>query len=312
MVAIATCALLPELDLEGRLVLEALRRRGVEAIPVIWNDSLSWGEFDAVLLRTTWDYFHSIGQFLDWVRELGPRLFNPPEMVEWNSDKRYLLDLRADGISIVTTDYVPPAGEFSLPGGQYVVKPAISAGANDTATYDSTCRDAALRHIRALHDTGRTVLIQPYYSRIDTEAETAMIFIDGDLSHCMRKGPLLGVGRPIEEGPWREEEMSLRTPEADMVELGRATFELVARRFGAPLYARVDAIRDDAGAPAVLELELIEPSLFLGFAAGSADKLALSFARRAALRESKRVADLRGNDGAFGQDSNAHDKEVAT
>jgi hypothetical protein len=292
IVAIATCALLPDLDGEGRLLVDALRRCGVSAVPAVWNEDSGWGEFDAVLLRTTWDYFRMIGQFLDWTRELGERAFNPPEVVSWNSDKRYLFDLKAGGIPIVTTDYVAPGCEFSLPAGQYVVKPAVSAGVNDTATYDRGGEDAALRHIGALHSSGRAVLIQPYYAQIDTDAETAMIFIDGRLSHSMRKNSLLSLGRPIEEGPWREEEMSLRDPDADMVELGQATYELVAERFGDPLYARVDAIRDDAGGPAVLEVELIEPSLFLQFAPDSADKLARAFARRAALLPSAGAADL--------------------
>jgi hypothetical protein len=278
-VAIATCSALPDLDREGQLLRAALRRRGVEAVPAIWNEDRRWDDFDGVVLRTAWDYFYAIDQFLDWARQLGDRLVNPPELVEWNADKRYLFELEADGIPIVDTDYIPPGTGFDLPPGKFVVKPAISAGVNDTATYDDTRHEPALRHIRALHDAGRTVLIQPYYHRIDVEAETAVIFIDGQVSHCMRKGPLLSLDQPIEQGPWRREDMSLREPEADMVELARATNDLVVRRFVQPAYARVDAIRNDSGAPVVLELELIEPSLFLDFAPGSADKLATAFTR---------------------------------
>lgn len=278
-VAIATCAELPNLDREGQLLQAALRRWGVEAVPAIWNEDHRWDDFDGVVLRTAWDYFYAIDQFLNWVRQLGDRLFNPPELVEWNADKRYLFELEGDGIPIVSTDYVPPGRGFELPGGQFVVKPAISAGVNDTATYDDARHEPALRHIRSLHDAGRTVLIQPYYHRIDVEAETAVIFIDGQVSHCMRKSPLLSLDQPIEEGPWRHEDMSLHHPEADMVELAQATYDVVVRRFGRPLYARVDGIRSDSGEPVVLELELIEPSLFLDYAPGSADRLATALTR---------------------------------
>jgi hypothetical protein len=278
-VAIATCSELPDLDREGQLLRAALGRRGVEAVPAIWNEDHRWENFAGVVLRTAWDYFYAIDQFLDWARQLGDRLVNPPEVVEWNADKRYLFELEADGIPVVSTDYIPPGTGFELPPGQFVVKPAISAGVNDTATYDDARHEPALEHVRALHDVGRTVLIQPYCHRVDVEAETAVIFIDGQVSHCMRKGPLLSLDRPIEEGPWRQEDMSLCCPDADMVELARAAYDVVVRRFGHPLYARVDAVRSDSGAPVVLELELIEPSLFLDFAPGSADKLAAALTR---------------------------------
>jgi len=273
-VAIATCSELPDLDAEGRLLRDALRACGADAQAAVWNEDHEWDRFDAVILRTTWDYFHRIGEFLAWARQIGSRLINPPGMVEWAADKRYLLELAGDGIPVVPTQYIEPGGRFELPPGQFVVKPAISAGVNDAATYDQHRVEAALAHVRALHRAGRAVLIQPYFRRVDVDAETGVVFIAGEISHTVRKGPLLSLDRPIEHGPWREEDMSARPPEPDMLGLARRVHDLAAARFGIPLYARVDALRDDDGLPVVLELELVEPSLFLQFEPGSAARLA--------------------------------------
>ena len=158
--------------------------------------------------------------------------------------------------------------------------PAVSAGVNDAATYDQDRIGQALGHIRGLHDAGRAVLLQPYCHRVDTDAETEVVFIAGEISHCMRKGPLLSLDCPIEQGPWREEDMSARAPEPDMIRLARRVHDVVAARFGVPLYARVDALRDTAGQPVLLELELVEPSLFLQYERGSAERLAAAIVER--------------------------------
>jgi hypothetical protein len=280
-VAIATCSDLPDLDEEGRLLRDALRARGLDAQPAIWNEEHQWDKFAAVVLRTTWDYFRSIGEFLAWAHRIGSRLINPPSMVAWNADKSYLLELAGNGIPIIPTQYVRPGEDFGLPSGQYVVKPAIGAGVNDAAMYDQDRSGVALAHIRTLHAAGRAVLIQPHCHRVDYEAETEVVFIDGEISHCMRKGPLLSLDRPIEKGPWRKEDMAARAPEPDMVMLARRVHDLAAARFGfSPLYARVDAVRDDDGQPVLMELELIEPSLFLQHQQGSAERLAEALAGR--------------------------------
>jgi hypothetical protein len=277
-VGIATCADLPNLDREARLLCDTLRRHGVDAVPVIWSEDRSWEGFEAVLLRTTHDCYYSHEPFLAWARRLGARLFNAPPMVEWNINKHYLLDLEANAIPIVATQYVAPGERFDLPHGQFVVKPAIAEGANNSATYDQSLGTDALEHIRSLHDDGRAVLLQPYYHLINEEAETATVFIDGEVSHCMRKEPLLHLGQPPQ--PSLQETMSIRREQPDVVALAQRTHDLIARRFGRPLYARVDTLRDDHGQPAVLEVELIEPRLFLDFVAGSADQLAAAFIQR--------------------------------
>jgi hypothetical protein len=280
-VAIATCEDRPGLYPEGVLLIEALRAYGVIAVPAVWNADIGWDDFDAVMIRTTEDYFRSPARFLDWACKLGTRLFNSPETVEWNLDKHYLAELADHGIPVVATQYVPPGKSAEFPPGQFVVKPTVSAGANSTAAYDDTGRDAASRHVEELHAAGRTVMLQPYCHLVDTEAETAVIFIDGQLSHCMRKEPLLRVGQPPVES--KTEDMSVREPPADMLDLARRAHDSATARLGVPLYARADMVRDDAGRAVLIELELIEPMLFLGHSPGSAARLAAAFVQRAGL-----------------------------
>jgi glutathione synthase/RimK-type ligase-like ATP-grasp enzyme len=281
---LASCAALPELNDEGNILRAALGRVGVDAVPAVWNAPVNWDAFDAVIIRTTEDYFRDATRFLDWAEMLGERLFNSPEIVRWNHDKSYLAELATAGISVVSTRYVRPGQDYRFPEtNRFVVKPAVSAGANSTAVYSSADRERAHEHVGLLHEAGRTVMLQPYYRQIEVDAETAVIFIDGQLSHCMRKEPVVRQGDLPTDS--RGETMSIRTPVADMLELAWRAHDLVAQRFGVPLYARVDAVRDDLGEPAVMELELIEPLLFLDFVPAAADRLALAFLAKMKTRE---------------------------
>lgn len=284
-VAIATCAEHAELDGEGRLLLAALDALGVDAAPAVWSEEPAggWSRYDLVVLRSTWDYTFMLERFLDWTRGIGERLLNAPEVVAWNADKRYLFDLSASGIATVCTEHVAPGAPFTPPSGRFVVKPAVAAGSRGAAVFDGARHDAARAHLAALHAAGHDVLVQPYLDAVDgAEAETALVFLDGTLSHAMRKGPLLALDLAPPEGLFRAEDMRPAVPEDDVVELGRRVHALVEERFGRPLYARVDVLRDDGGTPAVLELELIEPSLFLDFAPGSAQALARAIVARLA------------------------------
>jgi hypothetical protein len=283
-VAIATCEWHSELDEENRLLIAGLRARGVAADAVPWSapGPDGWDAYDAVVVRQTWDYTWRLGEFLAWSSAIGERLYNNPEFIAWNCDKRYLFDLERNGIPVIAGRHLPPGAPFQPPAGRFVVKPAVSGGARDTAVYDEAGHAAAGELVARLHAAGRDVLVQPYYGRVDDEAETAVIFIEGRVSHCMRKGPLLAVGEPPSETPFAAEEMSRREGDEDILDLARRTWAVAAASFGPPLYARVDILRSDAGEPAVLELEVIEPSLFLDFAPGSAEALAEAIDRRVA------------------------------
>ena len=274
-------------DAEGELLLEAVRNLDVQAQPVIWTDAPAgrWDSFDLVVIRATWDYTHVLAQFLAWTRAVGQgRLLNPPDVIAWNADKRYLADLARAGISTIATEHLPPGAPFTPPPGRFVVKPAVAGGARGAQVFDEKRHADARAHVARLHAAGHDLLVQPYLDAVDgDEGETALVFIDGELSHAMHKGPLLALDAPAIERGFRAEQMSVvAQPAPDVIALGRRTLAAVYERFdnGPLLYARVDVLRDAGGEPAVLELELIEPSLFLDFVPGTADALARAIVAR--------------------------------
>lgn len=272
-VALATCAEIRDLDDEGRLLLDACRDAGLDAEPAVWDDpAVDWDGFDLVVIRSTWDYQQKPREFREWTERIGPRLRNRPEIVAWNISKRYLEVLQGWGFPVVPTTFLEPGAcrdgvEGALPGaGEYVVKPAVSAGSRDTARYvaaDEGDRARAAQHATDLLSDGRTVLVQPFFASVESAAETAVILLGGEPAHAMRKGPLLEIGQGLEQELFREEDMSLRTASGEELRLAQRVVERFSSEVAPPLYARVDMLRDDEGNPTLLELEVIEPSLFL-------------------------------------------------
>jgi len=284
-VALATCAEHAALDDEGRPLLEALHGLGVRAEPVVWTEDPDggWEQYDLVAVRQTWDYTFALPRFLAWTRAVGDRLLNPPDVIAWNADKRYLADLDAAGVTTIATEHLPPGATFTPPPGRFVIKPAVAGGSRGAQVFDDERHGQAAEHLARLHARGDDVLVQPYLDAVDgDEGEIALVFIEGELAHAMRKGPLLALDVPAVESGFRQEQMNLvPAPAPDIVAFGQRALAFVSERFGGPLlYARVDVLRDAAGAPAVLELELIEPSLFLNFAPGSAQALARAIVGR--------------------------------
>jgi len=264
-------------------LLAAFSAAGAAAEIVDWDEpGADWARFDAALLRSAWDYTERLSEFLAWIERVAAltTLLNPPPVVRWNADKHYLLELARSGLPVVASSFVeagadPAAAleEFLTrhPCAELVVKPAVGAGSRDTRRHTRTAGAQVLAHLRRLLDAGRSVLLQPYLEGVDHHGETAVIHIGGQFSHAVRKGPLLPLGAPPTGALFAPEEITARTPDAD--ELSVAQRVLAALPFGALLYARVDLIRDGAGAPCLLELELTEPSLFFGYAPGSAQRL---------------------------------------
>ena len=284
-VALATCAEHAALDAEGRRLLEALHDLGVRAEPVVWTEDPAggWEQYDLVVVRQTWDYTFALPRFLAWSRAVGDRLLNPPEVIAWNADKRYLADLAAAGVPTIATEHLPPGAAFRPPPGRFVIKPAVAGGSRGAQVFDDARHAQARAHLAKLHARGDHVLVQPYLDAVDgAEGEIALVYIEGEPAHAMHKGPLLVLDLAAVQTGFREEEMSLvAAPAPDVVALGRRAVDFAEERFGGPLlYARVDVLRDGAGEPAVLELELIEPSLFLDFAPGSAQALARAILAR--------------------------------
>jgi hypothetical protein len=293
-IALVTAREAVDLDPDMTPLVEALQVAGAQAETPRWDDpAVDWSGYDAALLRSTWDYVDRIGEFLAWCDRCGTqtRLLNPPPVVRWNTDKHYLRDLSLAGVSVVPTRFVEPGSPArselmrfldgtrqSFTVGQscdfddFVVKPAIGAGSRDAARYPRAEAAAAGQHLERLLAAGRSAMLQPYLGRVDEHGETAVLYLGGVFSHAIRKGPLLRTGAAPVEGLFAPEEIRPRT--ADDAELAVAVAAFRAIPFGTPAYARIDLLRDAAGLPVVLELELTEPSLFFAQAPGSAQRFA--------------------------------------
>lgn len=264
-IALVTCAAFPELDIDDQLLLEPLRALGAEPSVQVWNDpDVDWAQFDLVVIRSTWDYTWHHEQFLTWAArvEASGRLANPLAVISWSADKSYLRDLEAAGVPVVPTQFVAPGQAWVLPAGEFVIKPSISAGSRDTVRLSRA--SAGDQAVLALHRQGRVAMIQPYLSRVDVDAETALVFFAGALSHAVSKAALLPLDAEspaFERGLFLSEKIARREPRAEQIAVASAALQCAPANW---LYARVDLIDDDSGQPVVLELELVEPSLFLG------------------------------------------------
>lgn len=291
-IAIASVAAVPPEFSDDQRLAAALDARGIDVARIPWDDpETDWHAFDAVVIRSTWDYAQRRDEFLRWAEAVGDRLHNAPAVIRWNSDKRYLGELAEAGFPVVATTYIEPDQAPPELAGEVVVKPSLSAGGRDTGRFSETTHDRALELIRAIQRSGRTVMVQPYQPAVDSVGETAVVCLDGEPSHFLRKRAVL---RPDEVAPVRDDAIgaaeAMYDPELvtagdadeDQVELAVAIVAHVAERFGyLPLYARVDMIPGRDG-PTLLELEAIEPNLYLDQQPGSAERVAAAIAARVA------------------------------
>ncbi len=283
-IGVATAAEMPDLDDEGQLLLDALRARGVTVEPAVWDADLDWSAYEVVVVRSTWDYTERLPDFLAWADRAGAAttLLNPAEVLRWNTDKRYLAELERAGIPIVPTQFLA-AGEgpgHRYEGVEHVVKPVVSAGSRDTLRLGDHEVDRSREHAGRLLAAGRPVMVQPYLHQVDEHGETALLYIDGEFSHAMRKGPLLTPGMDLVAGLFAEEEMSPRDPSPAERALADAVLAALPGSLPADLlYARVDLLPSPDG-PRLLELELTEPSLFLDHHPPAAATLADAIVRR--------------------------------
>ena len=259
-IALASCQTLPEPDPDEAPLLAALRARGVQAATLAWDDPESdFGAAALTLLRATWNYPEQPERFLAWIASVSAHsaLWNPAAVVRWNHHKRYLLDLAAHGVPIVPTELVARGAAESLAAicarrgfGEVVIKPAIGAGSASTRRFDAAERGAGEAHLRTLAARG-DVLVQPYLSAVQGRGERSLIWIDGEVTHAVRKAARF-AGDAERVDPASDVSAEERA-------LAHAALTAVSPT---PFYARVDLIEDERGAPRVMELELIEPSLY--------------------------------------------------
>jgi glutathione synthase/RimK-type ligase-like ATP-grasp enzyme len=268
-VALATCAAVPELDEDGPALRSALAARGVEGVPAVWDGEVDWKRFELVVVRSAWDYAERRDDFLAWAAGL-PRVLNPLPVLHWSTDKRYLAELEAAGVPVVPTLFLEPGEVFEAPAGHFVVKPVFSAGGRASARYEAEETDAATAHVETLHGEGLAAMVQPYVDGVERAGEIALVYLGGRYSHAVRKRVSLRRADPDAPELYLEEEIERAEPSEDDLRVAEAALEAAPAE--ELLYARVDLVHDPE--PLVLELELAEPSLYLLYGEGSADRLA--------------------------------------
>lgn len=304
-IGLVTCSRLPDLDPEDTPLLAALAARGASADALVWDDpTVEWADYDLVVVRSAWDYAQRREEFLAWAERVSglTRLANPLPVIAWNTDKHYLRELEAAGVRIVPTQWLEPERHLSsralhtrFPAhGEMVIKPAVSAGSLDTGRYtaiDAQSRGLAIMHARRLLGENRTVMAQRYLTSVDTVGERAHVFVDGEYSHSVRKGAMLDGPDVAVDGMYKEERISAVETSGEEVRMAQDVIA-TARRLLADradgtadalpfLYARVDVVSDDDGRPVLMELELVEPSLFPSYADGALERIADAILARA-------------------------------
>ncbi len=269
-----------DLDDSWPLIRGAVEEAGMTPEVVAWDappGQVDWGRFDLVAAHYVWGYVLARGRFLEWAGHVADRtrLVNPLPLLRWSSEKTYLADLHRAGVPVVPTVWVPPGGQWSPPAGEFVVKPTVASGGMGAARYGPEDPSATVRaHVAALHDSGHTVMVQPYKSSVDTSGETALVYFGGRFSHALRKGALLRPGAGIVERLWEQQVITATEPTVAERRVGDMVMRFVAERLGPAVYGRVDMVADGSGGPVVLEVELVEPSLFLTPSTGGAGRLA--------------------------------------
>ncbi|HLL37511.1 MAG TPA: hypothetical protein VK545_27275 [Streptomyces sp.] len=274
-IALVTCRPGPEVAVDRDLpeLERALREAGADARVVAWDDQdADWSAFDLALIRSTWDYSWRAEEFLEWTRKCQAltRLANPADVVRWNADKRYLGELAAAGVPTVPTRYLAPGDPADLPDSHdYVVKPTSGAGARFAARYTPDERDTALRHLERMHAEGFTAMVQPYLPAVDVDGERALQFFGGRLLHASRKGAVLAPGTPYDARKVAHPSLEPWAPTPAELAVAERALAAVPVPSAGLLYARVDLVDGEDGRPVVMELELVEPNLFLGLHPGS-------------------------------------------
>ncbi len=261
--AVASCRVLPEPDPDAAPLAAALAKAGLRAEVLAWDDpEVDWSRARACVLRSTWNYPEHPQAFRRWCESCADQtqLWNPLSAVTWNLHKGYLLDLEAAGVPTTPTELVGEGSTESLASilarrawDDVVVKPAVSAGSYCTQRVraaEGEVEGPGEAHLRALAARG-DVLIQLYLQSVEDYGERALVWIDGELSHAVRK-----TVRWAGQDEQVSEAQPISDAEAALAERALAVVE------GELLYARVDVAPGPDGPPLVMELELIEPSLF--------------------------------------------------
>jgi glutathione synthase/RimK-type ligase-like ATP-grasp enzyme len=269
--------------IDDELAVLPLARRGIHVETLPWDRAdVDWRQYALVVIRSTWDYPQNARAFLgvlETIERLGVRLENGSEIVRWNMQKTYLRDLAGRGIEIVPTfwreglrrgELVPLFEELRSDEG--VIKPVIGANAQGAWRLDAKRARELAPEIEA-YFAGRPLMMQPFERGIVEEGEYSMIYLNGKHSHSILKTPTRGDFRVQEE---YGSEIVAITPESALLDAGDAAIAAIGQKL---LYARVDLVRS-GDTFRVMELELVEPSMYLRIDAGAPDRFADAIASR--------------------------------
>lgn len=279
MLRIATCSALPEPDPDHRPLELALAAAGVTFEWVAWDDpNATWDAPIPTVIRTTWNYVQAHQAFVAWTQRVAAAapLWNPPDIIAGNVHKGYLLQLADRGVATVPTHLLAQGSTHlddpfaAVAADRIVIKPAVGAGSFGARWFVRSPDGAAKASQHALElATTSDVLVQPFVASVEHYGERSLIWLDGQLSHAIRKSPRFAGDNERIEGP-----LPMTDAERALAEAALAPF---ADRI---LYGRVDMAQDDTGKPMVMELELIEPSLFFNRQPGSAERYVQGIVRR--------------------------------
>ena len=282
MIALVTAAAAAGLDSDLEPLRQAFADLDVPVEVADWDDaSVDWDRFDAVILRSTWDYVDRFAEFVVWLDriELQTRVVNGRGAIGWNIDKHYLAELVAVGVPTVPTIFVEVGdtiGGLDAECAVWVVKPTIGAGSNGA----KRCTRAEVdTHIVELHALGRAAMVQPYLDMIDAESETSLVFVNDGAGlrydHAFSKAAILKAAKVEPDGDlFVKEEIGPREATDEQIGLAEQVLASAPVQAVGPLaYARIDVVPTSAGS-VLMELELIEPSLYFNSSDGSAARAA--------------------------------------
>ena len=276
-VAFATSAAYSRLTPDDRLAAEACDAHGIRVTPAVWDDPHApWTDYDAIVIRSTWDYHRRPAEFTDWlarIESMGARVWNPVPLLRWNANKRYLAELASRGVAIVP-GMLLPLREASALGdvmdrhgwNDVVIKPTISATAYGTHRVLRADASRVARDFAEL-PASTDILVQPFLREIESVGEWSLVYFSGRFSHSVRKRPARGDFRVQTE--YGGSSVAEQAPAA-VIEAGAAVLRAVE---GPWLYARVDGI-ETANGFRLMELEMLEPLLFFELAPGSPERFA--------------------------------------
>ncbi len=261
-IGLVTCAALPALPPDERLLLPLYKEAGLSTDIVIWDDpSVNWHSYDALILRSPWDYTQKYPAFLRWLEQTRPvPLWNPRHLIQPNLDKRYLLNLEEQGFNVCET-WICDTGEApNLEAwyqrlGPFVVKPTVSASGMDTHCFTQPPTAEQQSQIAAL-SAQKALMVQPFYEEIRHTGEWSFCYMGGAFSHLVLKTP------PANGFLIHEEHGGTTTARVAPAHLLEQIQPLIESLPTPWLYARVDGLVED-GQFMLMELELTEPSLYL-------------------------------------------------